>query len=207
MRIKFKWLMTAAVALCAAVVVAGYAILASFDFEDLRAVIEAEAKDATGRSLQIAGPIDLKVSFTPTISIEDVTFGNAPWGAWPELLSVRRLEVHVRLLPLLTGNIVVRRLVAVEPAILLETNAEGQGNWVIGGDLPESSEGTDVTAIPAFHRIEIRGGRLIFRDGQSGHETLVALESLDAEAETPASPSTVALRGTIFSLRQFRLTR
>ncbi len=169
-----------------------YAVLTSLDFDDLRGVIEAQAKAATGRSLGISGPMDLEVSLSPTLTIENVTFGNAEWGTWPELFSARRLEVEVELLPLLSGVILVRRLVAVEPVVLLETNAQGQGNWVIEGS------GTDTGGpgtIPAFHRIDIRDGRAIYRDGRSGREFLVSLRSLNARAETPASPSHVSLEG------------
>lgn len=200
MKIRLKWILTGAVALVAAIVAAGYAVLASFESEDLRAVIESEAKSATGRSLTIGGPMDLDVSFTPTIAIENVTFGNAPWGVWPEIFSIRRLEVQVALLPLLSGEVEVRRLLAIEPVILLETNAEGQGNWVLEGGETEADETepseADVAGIPAFHRIEIQGGRAIFRDGESGEEILVNIGSLEGWADTPASPSNVALNGS-----------
>lgn len=191
---KIKWFLTGAAAVTAGLVVTGYAILATMDFDDLRAAIEAEAKAATGRTLSIAGPVDLRVSLTPAIAIENVSFGNASWGTWPELLSIRRLEVEVRLLPLLTGEIEVRRLMLIEPTILLETSADGHGNWVVdGADAPAAEAPADPTAIPAFHRIDVRGGNLLFRDGATGDETKVALTRLEAVAETPASPSEISL--------------
>jgi len=190
--IKVKWVLASLTAVLAGAIVAVYAVLASYDFDDLRGVIEAQAKDATGRTLRIAGPMNLDVSLAPTLTIEKVTFGNSDWGTWPELLSVRRLEVEVELLPLLTGNILVRRLVAIEPIVLLETNAAGQGNWVIEGVGTASGE---PSAIPAFRRIEIREGRAIYRNGVSGQEHLVTLQSLNARADTPASPSQVSIEG------------
>ena len=207
MKIRLKWILSAVVALLAGATVTVYAILSSLNFDDLRGVIEAQAKEATGRDLTIAGPMDLAVSLSPTITIENVTFGNASWGAWPELFSVSRLEVEVRLLPLLSGDIEVRRLIVLEPVLLLETNAEGQGNWALqsaGGDSSATSksadesdtESSDLGSIPAFHRIEVRGGRAIFRDGQSGQEYLVQIDNLDAWADTPASPSLVRLAGS-----------
>ncbi len=195
MKIRAKWVLTALAAVLAGASVTGYAVLASLDIDDLRGVIDTQAKAATGRSLAIAGPMDLEISLSPTLTIENVTFGNASWGAWPELFSVRRLEVEVELLPLLSGTIQVRRLVAIEPVILLETNAEGQGNWVIGDAGAESSESEGLGTIPAFHRIEVRDGRAIYRDGPGGQEYLVSLQSLDARADTPASPSEVSLTG------------
>ena len=195
MKIRLKWVLTSVLALAAAVIAAGYAILASFDSADLRAVIEEEAKKATGRSLAIGGDMDLAISWTPTIAIENVTFGNAAWGVWPELFSIRRLEVKVALLPLLSGEIEVRRLVAIEPSILLETNLDGQGNWIFA-ESAESAAGTeDAVPIPAFRRIEIRDGRVLYRNGRSDQEILVELEALNAAAASPSSPSVVDFRG------------
>lgn len=195
LRTKIKWGLTVLAALAVGVVVTAYAILASMNLDDWRGVIEAEAKSATGRTLSIGGPVDLRFSLTPAITIENVTFGNAPWGTWPELLSIRRLDVEVRLLPLLTGDIEVRRLRVIEPTILLETSTDGKGNWVIDGPEAETStsDETGPTTIPAFHRIDVRDGNLLFHDGATGKEYKVALNQLDASAKTPASLSEISL--------------
>ncbi len=72
---KIKWILTGLVVLAVAVVVAGYAILATMEFDELRGALEAEAEEATGRELKIAGPIDFEVSLTPAIAIEGVGEG------------------------------------------------------------------------------------------------------------------------------------
>jgi uncharacterized protein involved in outer membrane biogenesis len=196
MKIRIKWVLSAAITLAAASVAAGYAILSSYDFDDLKGVIEAEAEAATGRTLTIGGPISLDISWSPKIAIENVSFGNAPWGQWPEIFSIRRLEVQVGLLPLLGGNIEIQRLIAIEPSILLETNDQGDGNWVLGQDDAPASDSAPPVAIPAFHRIEVHEGRAIFRNGRSGQEILIQLERLDASADTPDSPSRISFTGS-----------
>ena len=196
MKIRIKWVLSAAVTLAVASVAAGYAILSSYDVDDLRGVIESKAEAATGRTLTIGGPISLDISWSPKIAIENVSFGNTPWGVWPEIFSIRRLEVQVGLLPLLGGNIEIQRLIAIEPSILLETNDQGDGNWVLAQTDTAESESASPVAIPAFHRIEIRGGHAIFRNGRSGQEILIELERLDASADTPDSPSKVSFVGS-----------
>ncbi|MGH6948917.1 MAG: AsmA family protein, partial [Kiloniellales bacterium] len=121
------------VVLLVAIVVAGYAVVSSYDFEELRSEIERQAQAATGRKLTISGPIDLKVSLTPAITLEGVTFANADWGSRPAMATVKRFELEVALLPLLTGKLVAKRLVLVEPDILLETGPQGEGNWNFEG--------------------------------------------------------------------------
>ena len=48
---KLKWIVIGLVALVVAVVIAGVAIISTFDPEDYREQIQAEAKKATGRDL------------------------------------------------------------------------------------------------------------------------------------------------------------
>jgi uncharacterized protein involved in outer membrane biogenesis len=78
---KLKWIVTGLVALVVALVVAGYVVLSTMDFDYLRPRIEAEAKKATGRDLEIAGQIRVQPSLTPTLAINRVSFANAPGAA------------------------------------------------------------------------------------------------------------------------------
>ena len=195
---KLKWIVTGLVALPVAVVVAGYVVLSTMSFDDLRPVIEAQAKEATGRELRIAGPIDLIISLTPAITIESVSVANADWAGQPEMISVRRLEVVVSLLPLLSGDIQVDRLVLVEPVIRLETDTDGTGNWVFAsaGTAPEGEATAQTpTALPAFHEVDVRDARVVYRDGVTGEELRVDLTALHAEAASPASPIAFTLAG------------
>jgi uncharacterized protein involved in outer membrane biogenesis len=202
---KLKWIITGVVAVLVAVMVAGYVILSTMDFEDLRETIQAEARAATGRELIIAGPIDLKISLTPAIQLEQVTFANAEWGSRPEMVTLERFEVEVALMPLFSGDIEVRRLVIVRPDILLETNSDGLGNWSLEG-IEEAVEEADeppepgeeekgVAGLPILHQVIIEDGHLTYRDGQTGEEMRVALTSFKGSAEGPTHPLTLELEG------------
>ncbi|MCH7837748.1 MAG: AsmA family protein [Chloroflexi bacterium] len=170
---KIKWILTGLVALTAAVVVAGVAILATMDFEELRGIIEAEAEKATGRKLTVAGSIDLSLSLTPAISVEDIRFANADWGSRPEMVTIRRLEIEVAILPLFSGEIQVKRLVVVAPDILLETDAQGRGNWEIAGagDGQASQGAGGGMPLPSFDNVVVRDAILTYRDGKTGEIT------------------------------------
>ena len=196
-RSRLKWVLGSLVVLGAATVAAGYAVLANMDLGDLRAAVETQARAVTGRELKIAGPVDLDVSLTPAIAIQDVTFGNAPWGTYPELVSVRRIEVEVALLPLLTGEVRIRRLIVKEPTILLETSQAGQGNWVLFE--PEDQEGTpgaSDAAIPTFRKVEVQDARVLFRDGQTGAEHDVRIAELRAITAEPGGAISLSARGS-----------
>lgn len=192
-------LLMAATGLGVAAVVAGYAILSHLRVDDLRVVLEKQARDLTGRDLTIGGPITLQPSLFPVISVTGVTYANADWGTWPEMVSLEQLELEVALLPLLSGELQVRRLVLVRPTILLETDAEGRGNWVLAGGehgaAAEPSADSGLSIAPWFNEIALRDGRAIFRDGRSGHETHLTLNTLTLETDHREAPIAVALAG------------
>ncbi len=202
---KLKWIVTGLVALVVAVVVAGYVVLSGMDFDDLRERIQAEAKAATGRDLVIRGKIDLAVSLTPAIAIEQVSFANADWGSRAEMVTLDRFEVEVALLPLLSGDIEIRRLVIVRPNILLETDAEGRANWSLEGiaetaeeTVGEAEPGAETTVggMPILHEIIIEDGLLTYRDGQTGEVMEVVLSRLTSSAKGPSQPISLNLEGT-----------
>ena len=202
---KLKWIVTGLVALVVAVVVAGYVVLSGMDFDDLRERIQAEAKAATGRDLVIGGKIDLAVSLTPAIAIEQVSFANADWGSRAEMVTLDRFEVEVALLPLLSGDIEIRRLVVVRPNILLETDAEGRANWSLEGIAETAeetveeagpAEETTVGGMPILHEIIIEDGLLTYRDGQTGEVMEVVLSRLTSSARGPNQPISLNLEGS-----------
>lgn len=190
---RLKRLVTGLFALCVALVVAGYAIVASLDVQQVAQVARDEVKAATGRDLVVAGPIDLQISLTPSVDLQDVRFANAGWGSRAEMVSVRRLEVEVELLPLLTGNIVVRRLVIVEPDLLLEIDPEGRGNWEFetAGRAPASSDGGAVSA-PDVQDFRIEGGRLRLVDATTGAD--LSLDISEAVGTFPSGGGSRSLR-------------
>jgi hypothetical protein len=175
------------------------------DFDDLRERIQAEAKAATGRDLVIGGEIDLAVSLTPAIAIEQVSFANADWGSRAEMVTLDRFEVEVALLPLLSGDIEIRRLVVVRPNILLETDAEGRANWSLEGIAETAeetveeagpAEETTVGGMPILHEIIIEDGLLTYRDGQTGEVMEVVLSRLTSSARGPNQPISLNLEGS-----------
>lgn len=208
---KLKWLLGIVAALIAALVVAVYVVLSAYDFNNLKPRISKAAWDATGRKLTIGGEIDLEIGLTPALVLTDVKFQNAPWSADPELVKIRRFEVEVALLPLLRGNIEIRRFIVVEPDILLETNRDGKSNLAFerpeekATPRKEASEGPGALPPLAFNMLEIRQGRLAYRDARSNETHTVMLNQLTAGATGLSSPVQLALNGE-FDKTSFDIT-
>ena len=128
------------------IVVAIIAIPFFVPLDAIRDRIIAEVKTATGRDLAIGGPVGLSVFPSAAVELSEVSLSNAPGATRPSMLTLGELDVEVALLPLLSGEIVIQRLILREPSIALEVDESGRGNWVF--DVPEP-EGTAAASPPA----------------------------------------------------------
>ncbi len=178
-----KIFVSAVLALLLTVAVGAY-LISTVDLNEYVAVVEAEAKALTGRELKLKGKVGYKLSLFPTVAAEDVTFQNAPWGSRPLLASAKRVEVQIALLPLLTGDIVIARVLLEEAEVLLEVNARGEKNWVFAAPQPsrDKAPATDAGGGIDVRRVEIRNSRIGYRQAKPrlAHQAKVERLELDA---------------------------
>jgi uncharacterized protein involved in outer membrane biogenesis len=202
---RVKHLLIGLAVLVVAVVVAGIAILKSQDFNQYKGLIADKVKAATGRDLTLAGDVELVISWSPALAVNDVTFANASWGSRPELVKLKRLEAEVRLIPLLSGNVEVNRIVLKGADILLETNDKGQGNWVFSTPAASSTATTTTTttsssggptALPVVHSIKIEDSQVLWTDGVTKQTKTIVIKSFTAKADSASSPIEIALDGS-----------
>jgi AsmA protein len=182
----------ALVVLVLAVIAAGGIYIATFNANTLKPRIEAAVKRATGRDLALNGPIHLALSLEPIVSAQDVAFANIAGGSQPEMATVQHLQVQVALLPLLSHRVVIRGITLVHPNILLERNAAGTGNWVLGPEAPatplpqsaSSSHGPRTTV--AIQSVNIEGGQLVWRS-RRGRNVTLQIDQLTATLDSGTS--------------------
>lgn len=170
----------------AVIVLVGALVLSMMDFSRFQPQIEAAVQDATGREFSINGDFSVKVLPSPTILVEDVTLSNAPWGSEPDLLRVGHLSAKIGLWSLLSRPIVIHDLKLADVDILLETNADDEANWDMGGPVeeepePEDGEGDMESPIDLRHA-EITNVSLVYRAPES-EDTSLVLESLTVETD------------------------
>ncbi|MFZ5609540.1 MAG: AsmA family protein [Pseudomonadota bacterium] len=99
------------------------------DWNRYRGAVTGLVADATGRAVTIDGDLSFAVLPTPHLAAASVTIANAPGFSPAPMVRIARLHVAVALLPLLAGEVEVKRLVLKAPHILLEKDAAGRGNW------------------------------------------------------------------------------
>ena len=198
-----KYVLIAVAVLIVGVVVA----VMTMDFGALKGEIQQAAYDATGRKLAIEGELSLSVFPTPTLVAEKVRFANAPWGSAPDMIKADRVEARVALMPLLSQNIVVERLVLSAPEILIETDRNGRSNLEFEAAQPAAAPpsgqppkpappGAGTTPqIPVLNDVTIENGRITQRDGRTGKTTALVLDKLNIKGAGAGVPLKVELTG------------
>lgn len=185
-----------------ALVLVGAAIaIATVDPNRFVAPLASRVKAETGRDLTVQGPVDIGLSLEPKIVLPGVAFGNAPWSKTRNMLTAKRIEAQIALLPLLSRRFEVVQFTLVEPAITLETDAKGRGNWefreagaAAPGAPPAVAAGAAAFGIGNF---EIRNGTLDYRNGETGKVTHAQIERMMLHARNLQAPVAVDFRGKV----------
>jgi len=153
-------------------------------------LVEAAAR-ATGRTLTISGRIGIKLSLTPTISMEDVALSNPPGFSRPDMAKVGRVEMGLALLPLLRHRIEVDHITLIRPDILLETDRTGLANWAVRRQAPNAASiQTPPEARTAAEPFTTSVRDISVEDGQvgwldpSGHQFVAGVRFLTIAART-----------------------
>src|SRR6185436_20261357 len=136
-----------------ALIALAFTVLMATDFNDYRDLVQQCMKEATGRDLVIAGNIDASLSLSPRLTAKQVSFRNAAWSDLPQMASLNEIEAQIALLPLLGGQIRIKEVVLRGGQVVVETNKQGVGNWVL--DLaPQTAPATSTTTASGLPQID-----------------------------------------------------
>ncbi|MCP4631105.1 MAG: AsmA family protein [bacterium] len=178
---RWKIILISVAAVIMVLIVALYAYLSLYDFNKFKPMIAKAVKDAIGRELKIAGDIEFELGIRPTLVVEDVSLQNAAWSATPDLALIKRMEVQIALLPIVTGKFDFAHLVLVEPIVIVEFNSAGTSNFSFetSGEAPDDSEIPPPPLI--FSDILIENGLFNYKDARSGFSFSVRIDHLQGE--------------------------
>ena len=182
---------------CILVIIAAILIIPQIvDVQKYKPVLESKVTEATGRPLSIAG--DVKLSVFPWLgaSFSDLKLGNPKGFEEKEFLFVKAFDARVKLLPLLSKEVELKRLVIHEPRIVLVKNKDGRGNWTQPAS-PETKKEekkgpADGLALPIkalyVGEFAIKNGSLLMIDHTSGTRrevTNISASLTDVSLENP----------------------
>ncbi len=185
-----------------AVIAAFYAVL-NLDLNDYKKQIESAAYDATGRTLILEGDVSLTWSLIPTLSIKQARFANAGWGMQDDMVSFGELELRLALYPLFQRDIEITKVSLSQPVIVIETNEQGVGNWVLEQqDKPESTEPeseNEEAAIQSaiIHHVSIEDATIIYKDGVTEEVKRVEVDELTVDMANLVSPFSLVIEALV----------
>lgn len=181
------------------VIGAAAAFVLSFNPNDLKPRIIAAVKEATGRDLVLKGDVGLKLSLRPTLEVSGVSLSNAPGFAPPEMATIERLDLQLAVLPLLRHRVEINRLILIQPAVHLQTNAQGKSNWEFNprvGSPPaaqaHASRPSAQTRI-GIASVQIINGTITYRDDRTGRTRTLKIEQYTSTSASPHAPLHVNL--------------
>ncbi len=166
-------------------IVVGVVLLTIQDVDQQKEFITKKISEKTGRELVIAGDFELSISFSPSITADDISFENAAWGSQDEMLKLGHVEAEVELFPMLVGDIKVKRLILEDLDVLAETNEDGIGNWQFEErKKPEEDEEFDGGGdLPVIEDLRINNALLRYQDGQTGERHMVMISRAEGSSQ------------------------
>jgi AsmA protein len=99
------------------------------DVQKYKPEIEKKVSEATGRPFSIGGKLELSLFPWAGLAFSDLHLGNPSGFKEKDFVSVKSFEARVKLLPLLSRDVQVKRFILEGPRIVLEKSKTGQGNW------------------------------------------------------------------------------
>lgn len=126
------WLLALGAGLIALLIAAVIIIPKVVDVETYLPAIEKKVTEVTGRPFSMGR--DFEVSVFPWVGVlfSDLRMGNAEGFGGGDFLRIESFEARVKLLPLLTKTIEIKKFILKGPEIHLVKSAKGGGNWSLG---------------------------------------------------------------------------
>jgi uncharacterized protein involved in outer membrane biogenesis len=179
-----KLLLGAVAALALLVGGAWLGLSLAFPPERLAALLSTRVSQATGRDFDIQGKLSFRLLPRVAVVAENLVLGNAAWGSRKDMLRVKRAALDLELWPLLQGRVDIGSVSLDGVDLLLETDRNGQGNWVMnwamqGRDAAADSTDTSGSAQDIdLEHLQLADVHMAYRDAGSEPQAF-ELQSFD----------------------------
>ena len=176
-----KWLFGLLILLVILVVAAIIVVPMVVDPNDYKDQIVAKVKEATGRDLVIRDRMGLSVFPSVAVQLGGVSLSNAPGFGKEPFAEVEKLDLRVKVMPLLSKRVEVDTVVLQGLGLNLAKDAQGKTNWddLVGAEKAATAEeektetgaGGDFSF--AVQGVQIEDARVVWDDRQAGQKVVV----------------------------------
>jgi uncharacterized protein involved in outer membrane biogenesis len=203
-----KWYIAGALllVLCAAIV------LALLNLNGLikrnREFLLVQAEQALGRKIT-AGDVELTILHGIGLEVKDFALADNPAFSSGDFVRAKRLQINVRLWPLLRKRFEIKNVILREPVIRISRNASGDFNFssIAKKDKPKEAKAdqtkkraeTSGSAGIAVYLANIANGEVIYRDQKEGTDLDLKQVDLTVKQTSGSKPVSVELEASLLS--------
>jgi len=173
-----RWVGLGVGVLLALIVVAIIVLPMIIDPNDYKSEISDAVESSTGRTLSMEGDLTLSVFPWLGVGIGQSSLSNAAGFSAQPFAQVEQVQIRVKLLPLLSRELVMDTVVLKGLRVSLETNKSGNTNWQdLSGSKtaeapsvekkPDAGDSAPVLAGLAIGGVEVSNARIIWDDRQN----------------------------------------
>ncbi|THD78871.1 MAG: AsmA family protein [Phenylobacterium sp.] len=136
-------------------------VAAIWDWNWFRGPIARAASARIHRQVTITGNLDVHLfSWTPSATVDGVHVANPDWAGKAQMADVGRIIVQLRLVPLFTGQLDLRRLEFDNPNVRLLRDKQDRATWDFSG----GQKSDQPLKLPPIRNFIIQGGQLRVQD-------------------------------------------
>jgi AsmA family protein len=173
-------------------------LLSLFDWNRFKHPIERIASTRAGRSVSISGNLDVHIwSLTPTVTLYGLTLGEPPWEKSRPMATVDKVEIHLKLLPLLKGEVILPRVALFKPDVYLHQDKGGRANWTFENNAPTNEHSSQPSKLPAIQDLLIEDGKLTLIDDMRHLSVKGTIQANEQKAKSDPTPFRIQATGTI----------
>lgn len=178
------------------VIIFSFVALFVFSPTSLAEKVQASVKKELGRDFNFASA---EFALWPDIGIKlkGVTLSNSEGSSVPEMISLEKINVAVAFKPLLSGDLIIKNLLLVNPVINLEKFSDGKNNWNFSKDVSveevdaNTVEGQEEKRVYKFGNIKLEGGKVVFIEGDKSY----SIENINVDISLPDLQSALNVKG------------
>jgi AsmA protein len=156
--------------------------------------VKEEVEGATGRKLTVNGDPSFSIFPDVALTLPEVALSNAAGGEAADLVRIKSADIQVDLMAAISGDVVIKRFVLVEPVIAIEKDANGRFNFefdppagaaapAASGGSGEGSGGGGGDLALRLDDVRLENATFIYMDAQTGQRQ--ELKGVNAKLSLP----------------------
>jgi uncharacterized protein involved in outer membrane biogenesis len=171
-------------------------VIATWDWNWFKPMIERQASTATGLDVRIDGSLGVNWSWTPEFDIPAITVANPDWKG-PEnekqLAKIDDLLIGIDLEKLLGGKLALTKIIITRPDLTLRKVSASEENWAVA---KKEDKPAKRSSIPEIGLLQIKDGVLDYKDAVKNIDMKGTISTVEGDANQEVGANKVGFKLT-----------